>query len=175
MSFQDYRSLHLGLLWFSFLFIYLFLSFLLCEFLVPPMVTSALASPLCTWLVAACASGAFEKDDLMRSSTFQSPKRLSQWPRRKKLVSKFISRGGTDFATNLRSYGSGNHYLMSSSLAFEPCNECNNSEGLYSRMTFFGDTGFLLFGSKTAVSRRQRCIHRAANSGNSLCITLILD
>ncbi|KAB1218324.1 3-oxoacyl-[acyl-carrier-protein] synthase II, chloroplastic [Morella rubra] len=129
------------------------------------MVTSALASPLCTWLVAACASGAFEKDDLMRSSTFQSPKRLSQWPRRKKLVSKFISRGGTDFATNLRSYGSGNHYLMSSSLAFEPCNECNNSEGLYSRMTFFGDTGFLLFGSKTAVSRRQRCIHRAANSG----------
>ncbi|KAH7547044.1 hypothetical protein FEM48_Zijuj01G0265400 [Ziziphus jujuba var. spinosa] len=59
------------------------------------MVISSIASPLCTWLVAACISAAYEKGDHMRSSMFQPPKRLSYWARRKKLLSKCSIGGGT--------------------------------------------------------------------------------
>ncbi|KAF5466334.1 hypothetical protein F2P56_016270 [Juglans regia] len=138
------------------------------------MASSALASPLCTWLVAACASVAFEKDQLTSSSMFHSPKRLSQWAKRKKLVLKYITRGGAGFASNLLSCNSGVQNLMSSSLAFEPCNEYNSSKGHYSSITFCGDTGFSLFGSKKARNRRQRCINRGANSvsGNTLAVAV---
>ncbi|XP_041016357.1 3-oxoacyl-[acyl-carrier-protein] synthase II, chloroplastic-like isoform X1 [Juglans microcarpa x Juglans regia] len=138
------------------------------------MASSALASPLCTWLVAACASVAFEKDQLTSSSMFHSPKRLSQWARRKKLMSKYITRGGAGFASNLLSCNSGVRNLMSSVLAFELCNEYNSSKGHYSSITFCGDTGFSLFGSKKARNRRQRCINRGANSvsGNTLAVAV---
>ncbi|KAG2728579.1 hypothetical protein I3760_01G211900 [Carya illinoinensis] len=122
------------------------------------MASSALASPLCTWLVTTCASVAFEKDQLPSSSMFHSPKRLSQRARREKLVSKYITRCGAGFASKLLSCNSGIRNLMSSSLAFEPCNEYN-----ISKVALF-----------KATNRRQRCINRGANSvpGNTLAVAL---
>lgn len=107
------------------------------------MAASGLASPLCTWLVATCMSVSYEKD--------HPPKRLSQWNRRKKLVSKCISRGGADFVSNLLTNGSGIQTLMSSCLTFERCKEYNNSKGL-----------FTLLESQTAWTRKQRRMNCAA-------------
>ncbi len=112
------------------------------------MAASGLAYPLCTWLVATCMSVSYEKD--------HPPKRLSQWNRRKKLVSKCISRGGADFVSNLLTNGSGIQTLMSSCLTFERCKEYNNSKGL-----------FTLLESQTAWTRKQRRMNcAAAHSGN---------
>lgn len=112
------------------------------------MAASAAAPPLCTWLVSACMTVSYEKD--------HTPKRLSQWTKRKKFVSKCISRGGggeADFVSNLLTNGSG---IQSSCLAFEKCKEYNHSEGL-----------FTLLGSQMAWTRKQRSINRpAAISGN---------
>ncbi|KAF6175847.1 hypothetical protein GIB67_003335 [Kingdonia uniflora] len=44
------------------------------------MAVSSVASPLCTWLVAACMSVEYEKDHYL----FQSSRRLSRWARSKK-------------------------------------------------------------------------------------------
>lgn len=146
--------------------VFLFLGVRVSSWL-PPMAASALASPLCTWqLVAACMSVTFEEDSLTRVSMFHSSKKLSPWARRKKLVSKCISRGGADFASNMLSYGFGIQNIMSSGLSLDPCNEYNNSKGLHSSMTFCGETGFSLFGYQTAWNRRQRRMNRAAKSGN---------
>lgn len=111
------------------------------------MAASAAAPPLCTWLVSACMTVSYEKD--------HTPKRLSQWTKRKKFVSKCVSRGGgeADFVSNLLTNGSG---IQSSCLAFEKCKEYNHSEGL-----------FTLLGSQMAWTRKQRSINRpAAISGN---------
>lgn len=120
------------------------------------MASSSMASPFCTWLLAACISSPYEKDHPMRSSIFQSPKRLSQWARRKKLISKCSSGGGEDFARNLSSSlsVSGIHNLMSSFLAFEPCYD---SKVLYESLAFFG--------SKRSRTRRQRQMNGAVHSG----------
>ena len=113
------------------------------------MATSAAASPLYTWLVSACMSVSYEKHHT-------DPKRLSEQTKRKKFVSKCISRGGggdADFVSNLHTNGSG---IQSSCIAFEKCKEYNHSEGL-----------FTLLGSQTAWTRKQRSINRpAAISGN---------
>ncbi|KAF3942670.1 hypothetical protein CMV_030697 [Castanea mollissima] len=112
------------------------------------MVASDLASPLCTWLVAACMSVSFEKD--------HTPRRLGQWTKRKKFVSKCINRGGAYFVSNKLTNGSGIQTLINSCLTFEPCNEFNNSKGQ-----------FTLLGSPTAWTRKQRSMnHPAAHSGN---------
>ncbi|XP_075664197.1 3-oxoacyl-[acyl-carrier-protein] synthase II, chloroplastic-like [Castanea sativa] len=110
------------------------------------MVASDLASPLCTWLVAACMSVSFEKD--------HTPRRLGQWTKRKKFVSKCINRGGAYFVSNKLTNGSGIQTLINSCLTFEPCNEFNNSKGQ-----------FTLLGSPTAWTRKQRSMnHPAAHS-----------
>ncbi|CAB4302736.1 unnamed protein product [Prunus armeniaca] len=120
------------------------------------MASSSMASPFCTWLLAACISSPYEKDHPMRSSIFQSPKRLSQWARRKKLISKCSYVGGADFASNLSSSFSvsGIHNLMSSFLAAEPCYD---SKVLYESLAFFG--------SKRSRTRRQRQMNGAVHSG----------
>ncbi|KAK7838085.1 3-oxoacyl-[acyl-carrier-protein] synthase ii [Quercus suber] len=107
------------------------------------MATSAAASPLCTRPVSACMSVSYEKHHT-------DPKRLSEWTKRKKFVSKCISRrgGDADLVSNLLTNGSG---IQSSWLAFEKCKEYNHSEGL-----------FALLGSQTAWTRKQRSINRPA-------------
>ncbi|XP_010273891.1 PREDICTED: 3-oxoacyl-[acyl-carrier-protein] synthase II, chloroplastic-like isoform X2 [Nelumbo nucifera] len=137
------------------------------------MAASSVASPLCTWLVAACMSVAYEKEYSLKPSSFQSSKRLSRWAMRRKLVSK-CSAGGHDFPGNLISAfcGSSIQGLMSSCLAFEPCEEYYSSKGL-SSLAFFGDNGFSLFGSRNGpMTRRQRRMNRSAHSGKTMAVAV---
>lgn len=111
----------------------------------------------------------------MKSSTFQSPKRPSQWMRRKELMSKCSYGEGVDFAISVSSSlsVSATCNLISSSLAFEPCEGYYNSKFLSKSLAFFGDKELSFFGSKTISSpRRQR---RKDHSGNCsiVCFSLI--
>ena len=141
------------------------------------MVGSSVASPLCTWLVAACMSVACENDQMTKSpSLFQSPKRLSRSARRKKLVTQsgylgFMENHSSGLMSSLN--GSGIQAMMSSCLAFEPCEEYNSSKGLYSSLGNFPYNGFSLFGLKTSpITRRQRRMSRVAHTGN---VHLVLE
>lgn len=129
------------------------------------MSASSVASPLCTWLVAACMSVTCDRDHSQSSSLLHSSKRLSRWGRRRKVLSK-CSSGSAEFNRGLISSfcGSSIQGLMSSCLAFEPCNEYYSSKGLSS----LGYNGFpSLFGSKSvSTNRRQRRINRVPHSGN---------
>lgn len=135
------------------------------------MAASSVASPFCTWLVAACMSVTCDRDYSSSSSPLQSSKRLSRWARRRKVLAK-CSRGSAEFNRGLISSfcGSSIQGLMSSCLAFEPCNEYCSSKGLPS----LGYNGFpSLFGSKSAsTNRRQRRTNRAYLSG--ICVFQIL-
>ncbi|KAK9275679.1 hypothetical protein L1049_022946 [Liquidambar formosana] len=141
------------------------------------MATSTVASPLCTWLVAACMSVTCDKDHSTRPSLFQSSKRVSRWARsrRRRVV---LSECSTEFPRGLISSfcGSSIQGLMSSCLAFEPCNEYYSSKGLSSSLALFGDNGLSsLFGSKSVsvpMSRRQRRINRAVHSGEAMAIAV---
>ncbi|KAF8393666.1 hypothetical protein HHK36_021912 [Tetracentron sinense] len=135
------------------------------------MTASSVASPLCTWLVAACMSASCEKENSLKPSVFQTPKRMSSWARRRRVVSK-CNGGGDDFPRGLISAfcGSSIQGLMSSCLTFEPCEEYYSSKGL-SSLAFFGDNGFSLFGSKTGpMTRRQKRMNRAVHSDNVMCM-----
>ena len=130
------------------------------------MAASSVASPLCTWLVAAaCMSVTCDGDHSTSLSLTHSPRRVSKWARRRKVSAQCSSRSSEFKRGLVPSFcGSSIHGLMSSCLAFEPCNEYYNSNGLSS----FGSNGFsLLFRSRSVVTnRRQRRINRAAHSGN---------
>ncbi|GLT98824.1 hypothetical protein SLE2022_163040 [Rubroshorea leprosula] len=145
------------------------------------MASSSLTSPLCTWLVAACMSATCDKDQtrspmLNSSSVF---KRLSRCARRRKVVAQCgaqLNNGGSYSNGGLISSfcGSSIQGLMSSCLAFEPCNEFYNSKGV-SSLGFFGDNEGLssLFGSKNvAVKRKQRRLNRAAYSGEAMAVAV---
>ncbi|GKV24694.1 hypothetical protein SLEP1_g34277 [Rubroshorea leprosula] len=145
------------------------------------MASSSLTSPLCTWLVAACISATCDKDQtrsamLNSSSAF---KRLSRCARRRKVVAQCgaqLNNGGSYSNGGLISSfcGSSIQGLMSSCLAFEPCNEFYNSKGV-SSLGFFGDNEGLssLFGSKNvAVKRKQRRLNRAAYSGEAMAVAV---
>ncbi|GFY98550.1 fatty acid biosynthesis 1 [Actinidia rufa] len=129
------------------------------------------SSVVCSWLVAACMSIACEKDQPMMNSSSMlqsSPaKRWSRWSRKRRLSS---AQCRADLSKGLVSSfcGSGNRIqgLMSSYLAFEPCDEYYSSKGVCSS-DFFGDNGFAsLFGSKNVmVGRRRRRVNRAVHSG----------
>lgn len=132
------------------------------------MAATSLASPLCTWLVAACMSLDCQSDRSRTPYTFQYPKKMSRCSRRRKVVSKCAS-GSFEFKRGVISFinGSSIQGLMSSCLAFGPCDEYYSSNSL-SSLGFFGDNGFSsLFGSKTGNSNhRQRRENRAVHSGN---------
>ncbi|XP_010261746.1 PREDICTED: 3-oxoacyl-[acyl-carrier-protein] synthase II, chloroplastic-like [Nelumbo nucifera] len=137
------------------------------------MAASSVSSPLCTWLVAACMSVACEKEHSPKPSLFMSSKRLSRWARRRRIVSK-CSGGGDDFPRNLISSfcGSSIQGLMSSCLAFEPCEKYYSSKGI-SSLTLFGDNGFSLFSSKNGpMTRRQKRINRATHSGKAMAVAV---
>ncbi|KAK6911831.1 Beta-ketoacyl synthase, N-terminal [Dillenia turbinata] len=141
------------------------------------MAPSSVASPLCTWLVAACMSVACEKESSLKSSLTSSQRSLSKWGgRRKKLVSKCIVGGGfgnVDLSKGLISsfYGSSIHSLLTSCLAFEPCEEYYSSKGLSSLLAIFGENGYSIFGSKP-ISRKQRRMNRAAHSGKTMAVAV---
>ncbi|XP_031500258.1 3-oxoacyl-[acyl-carrier-protein] synthase II, chloroplastic-like [Nymphaea colorata] len=117
----------------------------------------AVASPLCTWLVAACMS----RTVLSITEDKKPPKhglphglgpggRLSRSARRRKiasLIDDFSWRSGFSEPSSLikTSLASGLHGL-SSCLTFEPCEDYYNSRA----STFFGDGRFSLFGSKAS-------------------------
>lgn len=79
-----------------------------------------------------------------------------------------LKSGREDFPKGLISAfcGASIQGLMSSCLAFEPCEEYCSSKGLsLSPSSFFGESGFSFFGSKEATTHNQRRMNRAA-SGN---------
>ncbi|KAK8503197.1 hypothetical protein V6N13_025956 [Hibiscus sabdariffa] len=150
------------------------------------MASSSLASPLCTWLVAACMSVTCGKDQsqssMLRSSApSSSPKRLGRWARtrRRALLSQCGGGGGgSDSNQNgglISSFcGSGIQGLMTSCLAFEPCDEYYSSKN----SSLFGQNGSFssLFGSKSPSfnnNRKQRRLNRGANrSGEAVAVAV---
>ncbi|GMJ07266.1 ARABIDOPSIS BETA-KETOACYL-ACP SYNTHETASE 2, BETA-KETOACYL-ACP SYNTHETASE 2 [Hibiscus trionum] len=149
------------------------------------MASSSLASPLCTWLVAACMSVTCGQDQsqssMLRSSASSSSKRLGRWARtrRRALLSQCGGGGsGSDNNQNgglISSFcGSGIQGLMTSCLAFEPCNEYYSSKN----SSLFGQNGSFssLFGSKSVPfnnNRKQRRLNRGANhSGEAVAVAV---
>ncbi|GLT62847.1 hypothetical protein SLA2020_354500 [Shorea laevis] len=111
--------------------------------------SSSLASPLCTWLVAACMSVACDKDPSRTAMlhSFPASKRLSRCARRRKILAQC----GSQFSNGSCNRNGGG--LISSF--------CDNG-GLYS-----------LFGSKNvAVKRKQRRLNRAAFSGEAMAVAV---
>lgn len=132
------------------------------------MAACSVTSPLCTWLVAACMSVPSEKKDGFFKSL--SEKRLSNW-RRKLVCNTSTSNSGLISAF----CGSGFQGLMTSCLAFEPCQEYCSSKGLYSSLPLFGENGFSFFGtSRTSdkLNRKQRRMNRVANAGKAVAVAL---
>ncbi|XP_030538491.1 3-oxoacyl-[acyl-carrier-protein] synthase II, chloroplastic-like isoform X2 [Rhodamnia argentea] len=125
------------------------------------MAAPAVASPLCTWLVAACMSVSCEADGAAKRSTSCG---LSRRRRRRLPVSK-CGGGGAGSAS---SFG-----LVTSCLAFEPCGEFYSSRAA-SSLGFFGENGFAsLFGSRSRpMNRRQRRLNRASGSGEVMAVAL---
>ncbi|KAL6220888.1 hypothetical protein ACLB2K_008641 [Fragaria x ananassa] len=103
------------------------------------MAATSVASPLCTWLVAACMSVTCdgEPSRAKLGGGGGGRRRLAKCSSRRCLSSS--SRGGSSIQG-----------LMSSCLAFEPCDEYYSSQGLSS----LGSNG--LFGSKTGSMNRSR-------------------
>ncbi|KAK6131766.1 hypothetical protein DH2020_034462 [Rehmannia glutinosa] len=116
------------------------------------------SSVVCSWLVAACMSVACEKDSSisMMSTTSSNSSGLSKWAarRRKRALAKC--------APHL----SGIPNLVSSCLAFQPCDHYQKSSHVSE--FFFG------FGSRNApVHGRRRKSHRpAAHSGEAMAIAV---
>ncbi|KAK1551057.1 hypothetical protein Q3G72_029432 [Acer saccharum] len=140
--------------------------------------SASFTSPLCTWLVAACMSFTCERDPQqlpVRRPCHSSSNRLS---RRRKIVSKCCGGGGQlNLNGSLVSSfcGSSIQGLMSSCLAFEPCNEYYSSKGSISSLGFFSDNALSsFFGSKNVTfNRKQRRLHRAAtHSGEAMAVAV---
>ncbi|XP_058079849.1 3-oxoacyl-[acyl-carrier-protein] synthase II, chloroplastic-like [Magnolia sinica] len=127
------------------------------------MPASCVASPLCTWLVAACMSVACEKDlSIRQSSAFPYSERLSRRARRKKRADRCPRDLMSTFC------GSSLQGLMSSCLAFEPCEEYYSSKG----SSLFGEVGFSLFGSKVGTTRRERRMNRVGAAGKAMNVAV---
>ncbi|KAK3438629.1 hypothetical protein EUGRSUZ_C03291 [Eucalyptus grandis] len=125
------------------------------------MAASTVASPLCTWLVAACMSVSCERDGAAKRPASCGFSRR----RRRRLPVPECSRGGGGSAS---SFG-----LVSSCLAFEPCSEFYSSRAA-SSLGFFGESGFAsLFGSRNRqMNRRQRRLNRAPGSGEVMAVAV---
>lgn len=122
------------------------------------MVASSLASPLCTWLVAACMSVSSEKDQFSKpASSFQSSKFMG---RRRKAITKFKSGSLMN--------GSVMNTSWHSCFGFEPCEEYYKSDGFSASFSsLFAENPFSVFGFKQVpLNRRQRRMSSAAHPGN---------
>ncbi|KAJ4708864.1 3-oxoacyl-[acyl-carrier-protein] synthase [Melia azedarach] len=129
--------------------------------------SSSFTSPLCTWIVAACMSFTCGSRD-PHQPTFN--KRLST--RRRKLSAKCSCELNGSLVSSF--CGSSIQGLMSSYLAFEPCNEYYSSRGTISSLGFFADNGLSsFFGSKTVtLNRKQRRLNRATYSGETMAVAV---
>lgn len=151
------------------------------------MASSSLTSPLCTWLVAACMSVTCGEDQSRSpmfysssssSSSSASSKRLGRWARnrRKALLSQCCGGSTSNGERGLISSfcGSSIQGLMTSCLAFEPCNDYYSSKN----GSFFGQNGSFssFFGSKNIPfnnNRKHRRVNRGrVHSGNFLAYCL---
>ncbi|NP_001292950.1 3-oxoacyl-[acyl-carrier-protein] synthase II, chloroplastic precursor [Jatropha curcas] len=144
------------------------------------MGSASFASPLCTWLVAACMSVTCAKENRTAPHAFHSSQpsnRLSRWARRRKTLhaqynsdsSNSIAAGGgggggggysTEFLSNSlvsTLCGSSFQGLMSSCLAFEPCSQYYSSNGLFRSRN---------------LNRKQRRLNRLALSGEAMAIAV---
>lgn len=134
------------------------------------MVASSVASPLCTWLVAACMSVSNDKDQFWKgSSDFQSSKLLGRSSRRRKSIAKCSSRS---LGSSVNGYG-----MLSSwhaCFGFEPCEEYYKSEGLSASFSsLFAENAFSVFGFKQVpLNRRQRRMASAAHSGKPMAVAV---
>ncbi|XP_010047453.2 3-oxoacyl-[acyl-carrier-protein] synthase II, chloroplastic [Eucalyptus grandis] len=130
------------------------------------MAASMAASPLCTWLVAACTSVSWENE--LKANPFQGSRRLSKRLKRK-VLSKCCSDTSNGQSTIspvsglISSFcGSSIQGLMSSCLAFEPCSDHYRCNGLSS-----------LFGSRNVgINRRQKRTNRARYPGETMAVAL---
>ncbi|XP_062148335.1 3-oxoacyl-[acyl-carrier-protein] synthase II, chloroplastic [Alnus glutinosa] len=129
------------------------------------MAASSFTSPLCTWLVAACMSVTCGADHPTCPSMLGSCKRPTKWARKRRVSSKCSSEFQRGLISSL--CGSSIQGLMSTCLAFEPCNEYYSSKGL-SSMGFSS-----LFGSKSVpLNRRQRRLSRPPHSGEAMAVAV---
>ncbi|PKA53581.1 3-oxoacyl-[acyl-carrier-protein] synthase II, chloroplastic [Apostasia shenzhenica] len=129
------------------------------------MAVSVVASPLCTWLVAACMSVSCDKDRTVRSP-------MGRWARKKRAV---MARGeavmgGRDLAGGglISAFcGSRIQGIMSS---LEPCPEFFSSRNA---SPFFGENGLLFRPWKKETNRRQtRFARSAAASGSTMAVAV---
>ncbi|XVE53934.1 hypothetical protein DITRI_Ditri03aG0042300 [Diplodiscus trichospermus] len=146
------------------------------------MASSSIASPLCTWLVAACMSVTCGKDQsqspLLHSSVSSSSRKLGRWARnrRKTLLSQCCggSTGSRERGLISSLCGSSIQGLMTSCLAFEPCNDYYSSKN----GSIFGQNGCFssFFGSKNVSfdnNRKQRRLNQGAvRSGEAMAIAV---
>ncbi|KAI3933879.1 hypothetical protein MKX01_028205 [Papaver californicum] len=112
------------------------------------------ASPLCTWLVAACMSVSYEENS---SKMLQPHKRLSKGSARRKRVVMSKCNGGGGDNKGLMSGSSSFHGLMSS--CFEPCEEYNGFFGGASSRNLSGGS-------------RQRRTNQASYAGKTMSVAV---
>ncbi|XP_050260609.1 3-oxoacyl-[acyl-carrier-protein] synthase II, chloroplastic-like [Quercus robur] len=134
---------------------------------------SSVTSPLCTWLVAACMSVTCGGDQstctsMLGSSTYSRNKRLfgSKWGRRKRVfLSKCSSelQSQRDLISSL--CGSSFQGLMTSCLAFEPCNQYYASNASFSSL--FGSSNV-----RVPSNRRHTRFNRAVRSGEAMAVAV---
>lgn len=123
-----------------------------------------MASPLCTWLVAACVSAAWE--DRTRGLGKTNGVR---WARRRRAAALKASSESSSVGFISAFYGSGIQGLVSS---LEPCDEFYNSSRNVS--AFFGDSAFSFFGTWNSDNTRRRRRRRSrAASSSGICLLLI--
>ncbi|CAN4089147.1 unnamed protein product [Withania somnifera] len=128
------------------------------------MVTSCVASPLCTWLVAACMSVSSEKDQFWKPCS--NLNLMGKAGRRRKSVTKCNSGSLVN--------GSGMNTCWHTCFGFEPCEEYYKSHGLYASFSsFFAENAFSIFGFKQVpLNRKQRRMHAAAHSGKPMAVAV---
>uniref|UniRef100_A0A7N2MU81 beta-ketoacyl-[acyl-carrier-protein] synthase I n=1 Tax=Quercus lobata TaxID=97700 RepID=A0A7N2MU81_QUELO len=134
---------------------------------------SSVTSPLCTWLVAACMSVTCGGDQstcpsMLGSSSYSRNKRLfgSKWGRRKRVfLSKCSSelQSQRDLISSL--CGSSFQGLMTSCLAFEPCNQYYASNASFSSL--FGSSNV-----RVPSNRRHTRFNRAVRSGEAMAVAV---
>ena len=115
---------------------------------------------------------ACEKTYPLKSSMFQTPKRLRWWAKQRLQCNN----GGVDyFSIGWISsfYRSSIHNLMSSCLTFEPSEAYSNSKGLFPSLAFFGNNGFSLFGSKSSpMNHKQRRMNWVTHSDKNMAVAV---
>lgn len=122
------------------------------EFFTSKMVVAYAASPLCTWLVAACMTVSSENKYFNNfSKEIERQKRLGRSVRRGCLVALSNKIGGINSLMNF--------------CRIEPCEEYRSSHRLSSSCTLFGESAFAVLGS---MNRGRNQLTQAYDSGKFL-------